>query len=272
MGPWWQHYQPSRESLGAQLTGGVSAPQAQMWLQEALDATLESYLEEETEGELRAAAAYSAALTGEACTFLSALPRQRPRAPGQRARANALWAPLLLSGVLIVYLFLSGVFWPALLTAVCTILWLVLLLRAREGSEQPEAEPTLSAPALLQTLDAMMLETDRWLTQLTQQGQLQAAARLPALDEQVLEAVQMLAEAQGAGDGAYALKALPGLFAALLRKQVVLSDYRPERAEDFDLFPTVAAPRTIRPAVYLGEALVLRGQATQRVPGPEEGV
>lgn len=267
MGPWWEAYQPQRAVLSAGLASAEAPRVAVEMVQQAVEGTLDSFLGMEGDMEVREAAMAAASLCGQAAPLLD-VQATPPQTAQQAPRADPLLAPVLLSAVLVVYLLLNGQMWPALLLALITILWLLLLLRQR-GSKTAQ-QPRISEKRLLRALDNMMLEADRFLERVRQRAELQQA-RLPELDADVLDAVQMLAEAQRAGDGDYALKALPGLFAALLRKEVRMADYAPEHAEDFDLFPSVAAPRTIRPALYLDNALILRGQATQQVAPPKMG-
>lgn len=266
MGPWWEAYAPQREALDAQLVGSVRPEAAMEAAERAVDGTLDAYLGKESGLEVREAALYSANLLRQALPLLRVTPEIRPKS-ARFPKADPVYAPLLLSAVLIGYLFLNGQLWPALLSAVITVLWMLMLLRIRSARQPAQLGEQIARKGFLRTLDTLMLEVDRYLDRV-RQTQEQAASRLPELDAEVLETVQMLAEAQRAGDGEYALKALPGLFAALLRKEVRMADFTPERAVDFDLFPSVAGTRTIRPALYLGETLVLRGQATQRVEGP----
>lgn len=77
-----------------------------------------------------------------------------------------------------------------------------------------------------------------------------------------LESVQQLWEAYEDGDGDYALKAVPLLLSELTGQQVTLRRYGEGADESFDLLPGLVSGRTIRPALYAGEKLLLRGQAT----------
>lgn len=77
-----------------------------------------------------------------------------------------------------------------------------------------------------------------------------------------LESVQMLWEAYEDGDGEYALKAVPMLLSELKGQQVTLRRYGDGADESFDLLPGLEQGRTIRPALYAGERLLVRGQAT----------
>lgn len=79
---------------------------------------------------------------------------------------------------------------------------------------------------------------------------------------QELESVQMLWEAYEDGDGDYALKAVPLLLSELSGQQVTLRRYGEGVDESFDLLPGLECGRTIRPALYAGDKLLMRGQAT----------
>lgn len=267
MGPWWEAYQPQRTLLSTKLAQAGTPQAAREAVEQVTEAALDAFLGIESNLEVREAAIAAASLCGQAAPLLEAQVSPKPSAR-QMPRLDPLLAPVLISAVLVIYLLLNGQMWPALLLALITVLWLLLLLRQR--GQEPARHPQVSEKRLLRALDNMMLEADRYLERVRQLAE-QQQAHLPELGTDVLEAVQMLAEAQRASDGAYALKALPGLFAALLRSDVRMADYTPEHAEDFDLFPSVAAPRTIRPALYLESALILRGQATQRVAQAQTG-
>lgn len=77
-----------------------------------------------------------------------------------------------------------------------------------------------------------------------------------------LESVQQLWEAYEDGDGEYALKAVPGLLSELAGQQITLRRYGEGTDEHFDLLPGLVSGQTIRPAMYAGEKLLVRGQAT----------
>ena len=74
--------------------------------------------------------------------------------------------------------------------------------------------------------------------------------------------MQLLWEAYEDGDGEYALKAVPMLLSELAGQQITARRYGEGADENFDLLPGLQSGRTIRPALYAGDTLLLRGQAT----------
>lgn len=273
MGPWWEIYQKKQAAMRAQ-TGETPSPEvATAVISQTMEDTLSEYLREERLIPVREAATATVAEARELLGVLRAtgrgdVPVQAKPDKKRFFGLDPMILPLIPSAILLGYLFLNGQLWPALLCAVSVIFWLLSHLQGK--SETRTAPEGLSGALLWRAVDGMMLETDRALERARMLHQRGAASQLPEMDGEILEAVQMLSEAQQAGDGAYALKALPGLFAGLLRKNVRLQSYDPEHAAAFDLFPGMRGGRTIRPAVYLEDKLILRGQATQVISGAGE--
>ena len=81
----------------------------------------------------------------------------------------------------------------------------------------------------------------------------------------VLEPVQMLLEAVQTGDGAYALKAVPALEAALTEQGIEVVKYSHENEEYFDLYPGTEKGITIRPALIKDGRVIAKGQATEEM-------
>ena len=87
----------------------------------------------------------------------------------------------------------------------------------------------------------------------------------PALTGDMLGSVQMLMEAVETKDGAYALKAVPALTAALMEQGIEIVKYSHENEEYFDLYPGTEKGITIRPALLKDGKVIARGQATEEM-------
>lgn len=188
--------------------------------------------------------------------ILAGLPSPPPRRdwryalaclPSLLAAIAALWALFLEHNGLCLVCVLSA---AAGLPTLC-------LSMASERRREPQAHPQVSPEQLVRRLSYLLREID---------GQLESEAGnapgAPQLTGPLLEAAQMLLEAQLTGDAQYALKGIPSLADALTRQGIEMISYAPERAQDFDLLPAPVGGRTIRPALRQGGTLLLRGQAT----------
>jgi len=81
----------------------------------------------------------------------------------------------------------------------------------------------------------------------------------------MLGSVQMLMEAVETRDGAYALRAVPALTAALMEQGIEVVKYSAENEEYFDLYPGTEKGITIRPALLKDGKVIARGQATEEM-------
>ena len=173
----------------------------------------------------------------------------------------AIWryAPGALSMVLAVWLYLSGQTNPSFVALACAF---ITLLAARERVRYTppiryEVTARVNAHELTRQLGFVFREIDMLLPE---QGTTATDASAPSTA--LLEATQMLMEAQLTQDGAYALKSVPQLVDASTRQGVYFSRYEEGAQADFDLLPGAVDGATIRPAVRKDDALLLRGQAT----------
>lgn len=115
---------------------------------------------------------------------------------------------------------------------------------------------------LMRVMDRLMQFLEEMLEQIGQE-QTSLPGDAPRVTGDVLVPVQMLMEAAYTGDGDYALKAVPQLAQALSGEGLRLVEYSQEMSSCFDLFPGTQPDMTIRPAVFQGERLLARGQATE---------
>ena len=170
--------------------------------------------------------------------------------PSLLAGLSALWALLLEHNALCLLCALGGGLALPVLRPALTAL-------TGEMRRAPEARPQAAPEQLARRLLYLLGEID---------GQLEreqpAPEEGPRLGAPLLEAAQMLLEAQLTGDAQYALKGVSPLADALTRQGIELVLYAPDRAQDFDLLPAPVGGRTLRPALRQGGALLLRGQAT----------
>lgn len=119
----------------------------------------------------------------------------------------------------------------------------------------------------VQELCARMNKGVSALDALLERAQRLSARKAEPLEEitwtrRELESVQQLWEAYEDGDGEYALKVVPGLLSELAAQEISIRRYGECAEEHFDLLPGLVSGQTIRPAVYAGEKLLVRGQAT----------
>lgn len=120
----------------------------------------------------------------------------------------------------------------------------------------------VDAYELMRLMDRLMQLMEEMLEQIAHEQTL-LPGDAPRVTGDVLVPVQMLMEAVYTGDGDYALKAAPQLAQALCGEGIRLVEYSQEMSSCFDLFPGTQPDMTIRPAVFQGERLLVRGQATQ---------
>lgn len=158
------------------------------------------------------------------------------------------------------------------LAALCTLASAAATgFSALRKSEKPlRAQEEVVRATALADVEEMMRRMEKSVQALS--GFLEKAQRLQAgasaaLEEitwtrRELECVQQLWEAYEDGDGEYALKTVPGLLSELSGQQVSMRRYGEGADESFDLLPGLVSGQTIRPALYAGEKLLLRGQAT----------
>ena len=142
-------------------------------------------------------------------------------------------------------------------------------LRRSEPAPARATEEIVSAtplPDVAEMLSRVQKSVDALDTLLVRTQRMQEGAGTPAQTltwtRHELESVQQLWEAYEDGDGEYALKAVPLLLSELSGQQVTLRRYGEGADESFDLLPGLVSGRTIRPALYAGDKLLLRGQAT----------
>lgn len=182
---------------------------------------------------------------------------ERERPAKARLRAALHYAPGVIAGALSVWLYLSGQVNPAFLSLLCATL---SVLAARERArpiapERYEAAVRVHAHDLSRHVAFLCREIDQLLPE--REAPPHGAGPSMAL----LEAAQMLMEAELTKDGDYALKSVPQFVDALERDDVRFSKYEDGDSRDFDLLPGPKDGATIRPAVRRHGELLLRGQA-----------
>lgn len=175
----------------------------------------------------------------------------------------------LIGAVLTAWLLIEDMYTPALLaTALTAVAWLETQAVYRRRIAVA-AEPRIDAHELLRMMDRMMEAIEDAVDQ-----EAQSRKRLPpadsylpegqcALTDDMLVPVQMLLEAGQSKDGAYALKALPQLRNALRRQGIEEVIYNEQTAAYFDMYPSIQAGITIRPALLKDGKILCRGQATE---------
>lgn len=176
----------------------------------------------------------------------------------KRFRAYLPYLSPVLTGILAILLYFSG-------DTNFSILALIALFAALfAGRARPDAQalPEVSATPmadpeemerrlayLFRTLDLSMAEDEK-------------QADAAPLSRALLESIQMLTEAQLQKDPDFALSAVPQLLRALEQQGVSMRLFSDGYESDFDLLPAAVGGETIRPAIMMGDALILRGQAT----------
>lgn len=158
---------------------------------------------------------------------------------------------------------LSGQTIAALCTLAAAALTGYAALRG-QGTKMQEPQllvtPLPDIDALMERVDRAVQALDALLTR-RREGLARHQKALPWTQAQ-LEGVQMLWEAYEDRDGTYALQAVPQLLSELQGQQVTLRLYGEGVDESFDLLPGLEDGRTVRPALYRGDTLLARGQAT----------
>lgn len=175
-------------------------------------------------------------------------------------------AAMVTGAVLTVWLLLEEITTAAVLAALLTaIAWLETQVVYRRRMAV-EARPRLDKYELLRWIDRAMENIQDSLTAMEHQpADSRLADEEPKLTGDMLGPVQMLLEAVNTGDGEYALKAAPGLMAALMKQGIEPVSYSEEKREYFELFPGTEAGITIRPALLKEGKLLARGQATEKM-------
>lgn len=174
---------------------------------------------------------------------------------------------MIVGAVLTVWLMLEELNGAAVLSAMLTaIAWLETQVIYRRRLAVA-AYSKVDQHELLRLVDRLMESVD-YALEMSAQEQAMIPAKgdggvQPALTGGVLEPVQMLLEAVQTGDGAYALKAVPALTAALMEQGIEVVNYSAENEEYFDMYPGTEAGITIRPALIKDGKVIARGQATE---------
>ncbi|MGI6172423.1 MAG: hypothetical protein ACOYI8_00815 [Christensenellales bacterium] len=123
-----------------------------------------------------------------------------------------------------------------------------------------EPVPAIDTDETLRRFESLLLAIDRAMDELAPD-----AADQRKLPQGLMEAIQMLKEAQLTRDGAFALRTIPQMESALVREGIVMVPYSNETRQYFDLLPAPEGGHTIRPALMQNGVLIARGQATIRI-------
>jgi len=174
---------------------------------------------------------------------------------------------MAVGAVLTVWLMLEDMNVPAVLAAVLTaIAWLETQVVYRRRLAVA-AYSKVDKNELLRMLDRLMESMEYALEMGAQEAAVKETlpgdVERPQLTGGMLEPVQMLMEAVQTKDGDYALKALPGLMAALEEQGIKPVGYSKENEKYFDMYPGTEAGITIRPALLKDGRVIARGQATE---------
>ena len=174
-----------------------------------------------------------------------------------------VYLPCAMCSVLAIWLYLEAQLPAAVMALASGLMSLLSLMRLRPkqaGSTIPDVigEATVDAQALSRWMDALLGRMD----QLLEQDKLEQSAQMPELGHPMLEAIQMLMEAKLTEDGAFALKALPQMMAALESEGIEVELYTKASGANFDMLPAPVGGETIRPALLRDGRLLVRGQAT----------
>ena len=186
-----------------------------------------------------------------------------------RSRRRLTWREILpyvpcsLCGLLGVWLYFEGETNAAVTAVIAGVVSLVTLLRLKppvRSKQVPDVygEPRVDPIELARRMEGLFTRVDEMLRAKSvgnEQDPLMLTGGL-------MESVQMLMEARLTNDGAYALKALPQMMAALERQGVEIEMYTDASRTNFDLMPAPMGGETIRPALIKDGRLILRGQAT----------
>lgn len=173
---------------------------------------------------------------------------------------------IVVGAALTVWLIVKDLNIPAALSMVLTaIAWLEAQTTLRKQLAL-SVKMHIDRNSLLRQTDRLMEAVDAYVQAMeAQESPTVTSAEQPMLTGGVLEPVQMLLEAVNTQDGAYALKAVPRLTAALMEQGIEAVDYTPETREYFDLFPGTEPDLTIRPALLKDGRVLVRGQATEEM-------
>jgi len=176
---------------------------------------------------------------------------------------------IIVGAVLTVWLIVKDMNIPASLAAMLTaIAWLETQVIYRRRLAVA-AFSKVDRHELLRLLDRLMESMDYALEMSAQEAGAAVSGtgsnEQPALTGDMLGSVQMLMEAVETRDGAYALKAVPALTAALMEQGIEIVKYTHENEEYFDLYPGTEKGITIRPALLKDGKVIARGQATEEM-------
>ena len=182
----------------------------------------------------------------------------RPRKP-KRLNAHRVLAyvPCVLMAGLCVFLYWNeqtNLAMGALLAAAVSLI--LLFVQKTPDAVEVNARPTIDMTELMRRLRTLMRTLDEAVLPV---AELSEPDDLP---RPLLEGVQMLMEAHFTQDGDFALKSISRLSHAFGESGVEFAEYTRNDRADFDLLAAQQGGQTIRPAVYKGGKLVLRGQAT----------
>jgi len=178
-------------------------------------------------------------------------------------------AAMIVGAMLSVWLILEEMNAAAVMAAMLTaIAWLEtqVIYRRRMAIA---AFSKVDRHELLRLIDRLMESMDYALEMAAQEANAPETRALageqPALTGDMLGSVQMLMEAVETRDGAYALRAVPALTAALMEQGIEVVKYSAENEEYFDLYPGTEKGITIRPALLKDGKVIARGQATEEM-------
>jgi len=178
-------------------------------------------------------------------------------------------AAMVIGAMLSVWLMLEKMNAAAVLAAMLTaIAWLETQVIYRRRLAVA-AFSKVDKHELLRLIDRLMESMDYALEMSAQEAGAAVSGtgsnEQPALTGDMLGSVQMLMEAVETRDGAYALKAVPALTAALMEQGIEVVKYSAENEEYFDLYPGTEKGITIRPALLKDGKVIARGQATEEM-------
>lgn len=171
---------------------------------------------------------------------------------------------IAVGAVLTVWLILAEMNEPAALAAVLTALaWLSAQSVLRKAVAL-RARPRVNVQEAMRLMDRLVSSLNEAAEAAENEKPAAVQAGNAPVPAEIYEPVQMLLEAVNTGDGAYALKAAPGLMNALMQQGIEAVNYTPDTADMFDLFPGTEEGFTIRPALVKEGRVISRGQATSR--------
>lgn len=175
------------------------------------------------------------------------------------------------SAILAVYLFLENMLAP-MAVALFVTAWQTVALRRDEVKLNtppalPEAQgvPKADIDELMRRLDRLSLNMDAAYARMLGESVQKLLPDTLKWSPDQLEAVQMLWEALKQDDGKYALKTLPQLIMSLEQQGLTICEYNENTAAYFERLPGIEDGYTVRPALMLGDKLVVKGQVTQKM-------